>query len=488
MQQLGAQDSQFLYMESDHNLSNVTMVSIYSPPESIGDSSLFDHIKEHVQARLHTSQIFKRKLVRVPMDIDYPYWAEDEFFDFESHLQLHRLSAPADWQQFSDLVGRVHSRPLDMNRPLWEMHLVENLDGLEDYPPGSFAILSKIHHAAVDGAAMVKFFSGLSDLDKDGTPLVDISKPVAGAGEAPSARQIWRRALFNNVRSPLKLAETLWRAAPVIAPAAVKAVSKSDSDETKSKVPTTRLNKTVSPRKIFDAVAFELADLKLIQASVDASKINDIVLAISSAALRSYLLHHNGLPADSLVAWVPINTRTKVSPGEETDGNSVTVMTTDLHTDLSDPIERLKQITRQTQLSKAAKSGVSARIMTDVSKHMPGATMALASRIIASSGMAAKLSNVAISNVPGPQIPVYLHGAKCLQQFGLVPLGEGLGLFLVALSYNGKLTISITTTKDIIPDMAIFRGCLISAMAELKQAASKKKKPSRRTVRKTTAS
>ena len=480
MLQLGAQDSQFLYMESGENLSNVTMVSIYAKPQKPSLDSIFDLVKAHVKSRLHTSAIFSRKLVRVPLDLDYPYWTEDEYFDFESHIQLHRLPAPGDWSQFSELVGRIHSRPLDMNRPIWEIHVIENLHEVENIPPGSFALATKIHHAAVDGASMVKFFSGLSDLDIDGTAAIDLSINAPAAGEPPTSNEMWKRGLVNHIRSPLKLTKTLLRAAPAIVPAAIKALAKSDQDE-RNKVPVSRFNQTISPRKVFDAVELDLADFKFIQHAFEDTKINDVVLAVCSAGLRKYLITHHDLPQESLVAWVPINARVKTTSSDSTSaGNQITAMTTDLHTDLADPIEQLKHITRQTQMSKAAKSGVSARLMTDVSQHMPGATMALASRIIMASGVAGKLCNLAISNVPGPQVPMYMNGAKCLQQFGMVPLGQGMGLFIVALSYNGKLTLSITTTASIMPDTAFLCECLKSSLIELKQAASKQKKPAKK--------
>jgi diacylglycerol O-acyltransferase / wax synthase len=178
MKQLSGQDSQFLYMESDRNLSNVAMASVYAPPGKRGEDSLFELLKSHVESRLHTSPIFKRKLVRVPLDLDFPYWAEDEFFDLDGHLYRHRISGRERWGEFCELMGRVYSRPLDMNRPLWEMHLVENLGGVREFPEGSFAVITKLHHAAVDGAATMRFFGCLSDRDAKGTPAGDITGEV----------------------------------------------------------------------------------------------------------------------------------------------------------------------------------------------------------------------------------------------------------------------------------------------------------------------
>ena len=469
MKQLGAQDSQFLFMENSNNLSNVVMVGIYGPAPVKKGETLFELIKSHVESRVHTSSIFTRKLVRVPLDLDFPYWADDEFFDLEGHIHYHRFPAPGDWAQLTDLVGRVHSRPLDMNRPLWEMHVVENLSGCGDLPEGSFALLTKVHHAAVDGAAMVKFFACLSDIDAEGTPVIDISKSAEKSGEAPRTEEIWSRFLSNHLQSPLRMAQTLWRSAPAIAPALLKSFTRDDCEKTR--VPETRFNQKVAPRKIFDAVEYELEDFKAVQKKVEGAKINDVVLAVCSGAVRKYLMRHKELPEDSLVAWVPVNTRKAASGSDdESGGNQITAMTTDLCTVLDDPIERMKEITRQTRLSKEAKAGVSARVMTDVTQSMPGATLALVSHLIINSGITAKLCNLAISNVPGTQVPIFMKGARCLHQYGMTPLGDGMGLFFVALSYNGKLTLSITTNREIVPDIDVLKDCMVEALGELKSA------------------
>lgn len=366
-----------------------------------------------------------------------------------------------------------------MNRPLWEMHIVENLVGMDHLPEGSFALITKVHHSAVDGSSMVKFFGCLSDIDVNGTPAVDISEVAEGAGEAPTPDEMWKRFVNNHLHSPIRMGQTLWRAAPMIFPALAKAVTPSEKAREKFKVPFTRLNKKVSPQKIFDAAEFALDDFKVIQKSVDGAKINDVVLAVCSGAIRSYLSYHKELPEEPLVAWVPINTRKQGPESGSGEGNQITAMTTDLCTHMANPIERLAQITYQTQLSKAAKSGISARLMTDVSQSMPGATLALASRIIINSGVTAKLCNFAISNVPGPQTPLYMQGAQSLHQYGMTPLGEGMGLFFVALSYNGKITISMTSTREIIPDMERLRDFLEASVVELKKSAmaASRKKP-----------
>ena len=166
MEQLSPQDAQFLYMESEHNLTHVTSISIYDPTTVPGGKTVrFKDIMRHVEERLHMSPLFKRRLVRVPLELDYPYWVEDEYFDLEYHMRHGRLPEPGDWRQFCIHLARYHSRPLDMKRPPWEMFVIEGLDYIENLPKGSYAIATKIHHSAVDGASLTQFFGALGDLD-----------------------------------------------------------------------------------------------------------------------------------------------------------------------------------------------------------------------------------------------------------------------------------------------------------------------------------
>ncbi len=238
---------------------------------------------------------------------------------------------------------------------------------------------------------------------------------------------------------------------------------------------------------MFDAVVFDLDDLKTIRKAVTGAKINDVVLAIISGALRRYLSEHRELPDESLIGWVPINARPREDDADDVSpGNRITAMTTALHTDVAEPLERLRAITASTQDSKAARSGLSARLMTDLSQHIPGSTMALASRLILHTSPL-NVTNLFVSNVPGPQVPLYIAGARVVRQFGLAPLANGMGLFIAVPSYDGQISFSVTTTREIVPDLAFFMQCLRDSMDELRSAAAApKNKPRRKSSRRTT--
>ena len=175
LKQVKAQDAAFLYMETDNILTHVSGIGIYDPSTAPEGHVRFKDIISHVESRLHTSPVFRQKLVHVPLELDYPYWVDDEYFDIEYHIRHARLPAPGDWRQFCIHVARYHSRPLDMNRPPWEMYVIEGLDDVTGVPKGSYAIVTKIHHVAVDGTSAMRFFASLADIDAKGTPAVDIS-------------------------------------------------------------------------------------------------------------------------------------------------------------------------------------------------------------------------------------------------------------------------------------------------------------------------
>ncbi|NNC77128.1 MAG: wax ester/triacylglycerol synthase family O-acyltransferase [Woeseiaceae bacterium] len=483
MDQLSPQDAQFLYMESDDNLTHVTSIAIFDASTVPGGKTVrFKDILEHVRSRLHMNPLFRRKLVRVPLELDFPYWVDDDSFDIENHVLHGRLPKPGDWRQFCIQMARYHSRPLDMRRPLWEMSVIEGLGNIEWLPRGSYAIATKIHHAAVDGKSIIDFFGAMADVDNKGTPAIPLNSAKLTRSPRPSLLDMGVRAAWHTVRSPVGMIDAVMRATPSIYNVAQGAMRR--GKEQKNSVPDTRFNSDVSSHKMFDAMRAPLEDLKAIRVAVPGSTINDVVLAICGGGLRHYLEHHNELPDDPLVAWVPINARTSSASPNDLPGNRVTSMTAPIFTDVEDPIERLNHVMDATRQSKAAKSGISARLMTDLSQHVPAATQVIASRLVLKTARTQRMCNLFISNVPGPQVPLYMTGAQQVGAFGMAPLGNGMGLFIATPSYNGWISFNVTSTREILPDIQFFIECLERSLADLKSATKpKKKKATRRKVR-----
>ncbi|GHA04495.1 diacylglycerol O-acyltransferase [Arenicella chitinivorans] len=473
MQQLSAQDAQFLYMETNKSLSQVTSVAIFDPSTAPSGTVRFKEIIEHVRSRLHTSPIYKRRIYHVPLELDYPYWVDDEHFDIEYHIRHGRLPHPADWRQLCIHLARFHSRPLDMQRAPWEMYVIEGIDNVPGIPSGAYAVATKIHHAAADGMAIVNFFGGLMDIDQKGTPVMPVKQRVnSNRYEKPTPFQMSARGLINYVRSPMQVANSFMRYAPGIVQQVKRQITEKQQ-EAKTTVPITRFNLETSPHRVFDSTSFSLEEFKPLRGLVKGCTINDMVLAICSGALRKYLGHHKELPSESLRAFVPVNVRASKGSLSETDhpGNNISTMSPLLRTDIADPVERLAAIHAETREQKAARKGISARLMTDVTRHIPASTQLLAARLMMRSEMAGRMTNVCISNVPGPQVPVYMNGAKLVHQMGLGPLADRMGLFIAVTSYDGRMSFSATSCRRTMPDVDFFMQCIRESFSDLSAAA-----------------
>lgn len=463
IKQLSAQDAQFLYMQTANNLTHIMGAYIYDPATAPGAMVRFKDIIAHVESRADTSPLFKRRLHRLPLDIDHPYWVADEHFDIEAHMSHARLPEPGDWRQFCIATARYFSKPMDMNRPLWDIYIIEGLDRIPGIAPGSFALLHRVHHAAVDGASGAHAFVAMSDLDAKGTPALAPPEQGEELGAAPSTSEVLTRAWSASLQSPVKFMNALMKMSPAILSAARKSATEGGMT---GGVPETRFNAPVGPHKMFDAATFSLADFAEIRRKVPGATVNDVVLAVCGGALRRYLAHHQELPGDSLVAVAPINSRGKKGKADS-PGNQVSAMSVPIRTDIAGPLERLAAIRDYTVEAKEAKAGISARVMTDLSQHIPGATMAAVARILTNERFAVRQTNLFISNVPGAQVPLYLAGAKLTHSMGMAPLANNMGLFIATPSYNGRISFSVTSDRAIMPDIAFFRECIEASFGEM---------------------
>jgi WS/DGAT/MGAT family acyltransferase len=225
----------------------------------------------------------------------------------------------------------------------------------------------------------------------------------------------------------------------------------------------------VSSLRAFEAVEFPLPDLRAIRTRVDGATLNDVILAIASGALRRYLERHGELPADTLVAIAPVNAR-KRSGGAEIAGNDVSAMTVPLATNVADPVARLQAIRACTRAAKEAKGGLGARLLADLSRHVPGLTLAGLSRLMTSERFARSQANLVITNVPSSPIPLYMKGARLTHQFGMGPVTHGMGLFISANSYDQAMSFCLTADRKLVPDIEVLGVCLRDAFDELRQA------------------
>lgn len=271
MQQLSAQDASFIYLESAAAPMHVGSLCIYDgsgvPAEQLTEES----IARSIDARLHLNPTMRRRLVRVPFEADYPYWIEDADFDLEYHVRRIALPSPGDRAALMKTVARIFSRPLDMTKPLWELYVIEGLDNVADLPPRSFAVLTKTHHAAVDGASGLHFLEQLHDLSTRPQKVEPPQQPWR-PDPYPTDAELMLRTGMNNMTQPLRFAQTLARQFAQHTPerAAQMRMSSSPAMHMPRRVPKTRFNGQVSAHRVMGSIDVSLADIKRIRKAVAA--------------------------------------------------------------------------------------------------------------------------------------------------------------------------------------------------------------------------
>ncbi|MEO6091822.1 MAG: wax ester/triacylglycerol synthase family O-acyltransferase [Novosphingobium sp.] len=473
MQQLGPQDAMYVYLETPTTPLQIGWLNVYDPATAPGGKVRFKAILDHVAQRLHTVPCFHQRLVRVPGDMDHPYWVEDEAFDLENHVHHVALPKPGDWRQLCILAARLFARPLDFSRPLWEFHVIEGLDSVEGFPKGSFALLAKIHHAAVDGVSGVEVTTHLHTTEPFAPPPSPPSALRAQEPEAaPSVVQMLARGYMATLRHPGRLIGHVAKVVPGIKRTRAGFAAGEFNNPGKLKVPRTLFSGSIGPHRAVEARRFPLDGIRRIRALAPGSTVNEVLLAVVAGAMRGYLLDKRALPDGTLICTCPISLRTEEHDGQL--GNQIANMLVALGTDLADPAERLRFIREQSLSAKGFTEAVGARTMSEASQLMPGALMGLGARLnsrLALADRRAGSANTTLTNVPGPRAPLYLAGARLVTQFGLGPVLEGLGIFHAALSYCGEVTLTIVADRDKLPDPAVYAACIQASYDELLAAA-----------------
>jgi WS/DGAT/MGAT family acyltransferase len=452
MQQLSGLDAEFLAMESPAVYGHVGSVITLDPSTSPVPFDLH-RLTDHIASRLHLVPAFRRRLVMVPLGLDQPYWVDDPDFALDYHVRELALPAPGDDEQLARQVARLHARPLDRARPLWELYLISGLSG------GRAAIYTKIHHAAMDGVGSDALMSAVVDTSPEGRDLPP--PPPWDPDPLPRGSKLLARTAFSVARLPGRAATLgvgLVRHAPALAAAAAERLPAplrpvdDGLPHPALRAPATPFNADITPHRrcAFSDVPF--ADVKAVKRRAGVT-VNDVVMALCAGALRRWLSDHDALPEAPLVAAVPVSLR--VEQHRETFGNQVSAMLAALPTNIADPLERLAAASAATAAAKADHAAIPPTLLADATALAPPVLAGIGWQVAVRVGFMRRVNpwNLFISNVPGPPVPVYYGGPLVTGYYPLSAIAHGQGLNITLFSYVDKLCFGLVADRSLVPDL-----------------------------------
>jgi diacylglycerol O-acyltransferase / wax synthase len=473
MQQLTGLDASFLALETANTTGHVGGVSVVDPSSAARPLTLA-RLTEVISERLPLVPVLRRKLLNVPLGLDQPYWIDDPHFDIEYHVREIALPRPGSDAQLTEQVSRLHARPLDRSRPLWEIYLITGLARRRA------AVYTKIHHAAIDGVSGAELLTVLLDLSPDGREL-PASKPFRPApppspvtlATLAAARLAWRPV------ETVRITNELVRLIPTLAPAVstfvggMLGLGRGDGGVIQSlagRPPGTPFNKPITPHRRLALRSVDLAAVKAVKNAFGVS-VNDVVMAMCAGALRHWLSDHDALPDSPLISMIPVSVRDPQSKGAM--GNKVSAMLAALPTHLADPSQRVETVHAATEVAKAQQAAIPQGLVDRISDFAVPALTARAARVVFATGLLHRLPpfNLCISNVPGPNVPVYLGGARLLAHYPVSVITDGQGLNITLVGYLGQLHFGLLACRELVPDIETLAGYLVDELELLLKAA-----------------
>lgn len=482
VRQLTALDQQFLALEDSRHVGHVGAVAILDPTSAPGGRLVLEDMQRLVAERIALVPPFRWRLAEVPLDLDYDYWLDDPDFDLDFHVREIALAPPGSDRQLAEQVARIFARPLDRSRPLWEMYLIHGL------PDGKVGVMTKIHHAVIDGMSGAEITGALLDLSAGGR---EPPPPLAEAADSPpSELQMLARGALGLPRYPLRLLRSLPRALPNVeevpslggipglkragrlAAAAQRALGGGGRviGHVDMVPPRTSFNGRISAHRRFAFGRLSLTEVKDVKNRFGCT-VNDVVVSICAGAVRRWLIEHDELPTDPLVVQVPVSVRREQQQG--TYGNRILLMTAPLYSNEPDPVRRLRDTHEALAEMKERHRALPAELLQDANHFIPPAVFSRAARLtfsLATSGRGRPAWNLVVSNVPGPQVPLYMAGARLEAHYPISVITDGMGLNITVMSYCGKLDFGIVADREQMPDVDKLIGWLSDALAELTPA------------------
>jgi diacylglycerol O-acyltransferase / wax synthase len=476
MQQLTGLDAAFLALETANSTGHVGGICILDPSAAPAPLTLA-RLTEVLAARLPLVPVLRRKLLTVPLGLDQPYWVDDPNFDIEYHIREIALPRPGSDAQLTEQVARLHARPLDRSKPLWEIYLITGLARRRA------AVYTKIHHSAIDGASGAELLTILLDLDPDGRelPAPKPFMPARPPGYAALTALAAARLAWKPVQT-VRFTNELVRVLPTLAPALGNLVgglfglNRGDGEVIQTmpgRAPATPFNRPITAHRRIALRSVDLDSVKAVKNAFGVS-VNDVVMAMCAGALRRWLADHGALGDLPLIAMIPVSVR---DPASKTAmGNKVSAMLAALPTNVDDPVERVAVVHAATKIAKEQQAAIPQGLVDQVSDFSPPALTARAARVVFATGLLHRLPpfNLCISNVPGPNIPVYLCGAKLLAHYPVSVITDGQGLNITLVGYLGRLHFGLVSCRELVPDLEALADYLVAELAPLVLAATQR--------------
>jgi WS/DGAT/MGAT family acyltransferase len=480
MRQLTSLDAQFLALETSRQTGHVAGLAVYDTATAPHGRLTCAEMKQLIASRLHLLPPLRWRLLEVPFGADYPYWIDDTDFDLDFHVREVALPAPGDDGQLAEQVARLHSRPLDRAKPLWELYVISGLES------GHTAVYTKIHHAVIDGVSGAEITGMLLDLTPE-VREVPAEKPVT-AGRRPGQLEMLGRAVLGLPRYPWRVLRAIPTAIPNLEETQFSAIPGASTlgrvagriealvtgDEHRVvrsglEAQKTKFSGRISAHRRFAFGQLDLDRVKAVKGAYGCT-VNDVIVALCAGAVRRWLIEHDDLPGAPLVTQVPVSVRTGDQAG--TYGNRILLLGAPLFTDVADPVERLRATQRELRVMKDRHRAMPAELLSDVNHFVPPALFSRAARAtfgLATSSIGRPQWNLVISNVPGPQFPLYCNGARLVANYPVSVITDGMGLNITVMSYCGHIDVGIIADRDQMGDIWCLMQWLEEALVELEK-------------------
>jgi WS/DGAT/MGAT family acyltransferase len=474
MYQVDSEDANFLFLEKVESPTHISLIYLYDQ-SSLGEETVrFTNIREHIRNRINSAPVFSQKVQRTPADIDYPYWVDDDKFDLDFHVRHLALPKPGDWRQFCIQVSRLHSRPLDMSRPLWELYVIEGLDQVEGFPPDSFAIYFKVHHCAMDEFTAQELLQSLHAQTPNTRQHESAEQHIAHlpSSAPPPTEMIIRGLLNNSVRSLrllLQSASNFRTLSKIATRLSIRMAQDAVEGENSGKA-ASRFAAPLNPARVFEGGFYPRQLIEDYCRLVPGATVTHAVLAICGEAMRMYLDKHGELEDAPLTALLEVNVRN--AGAHALVGNRIAINQVELHPAIIYPEGRLQAIyTANRELHSVENEELTSFRLRSLYENLPAPLLAWlgrnANRQNSLNHRILEGGNLGLAELQGGDKPLYLLGAELRGFTSISPLYSGCGLMFCASTYADTLGLAFTSDRNMMPDPELMRACLDDAVEQV---------------------